>query len=322
MKLERLEKNPILQPRGDDWESLAVFNGGAVLKDGNIHLFYRAIGEYTNYISNIGHAVFGPDLKLIERSSEPCFKPDFSFWEKSVEDVRITPLDGKYYMTYVATITPCPPAGVRKRLGIPKKEQAPTRIVVAETEDFKEFKRLGYLTPYDTDQRDTVIFPEKINGRIAVLHRPGNWIGPEYGTDKPAIWFAYLDRWGTQLYDHKLVMKSEFDWESYKIGAGPPPIKTEKGWLLIYHGVQLNRTYRAGAALLDLEEPWKVIARTKEPILEPEMKYECIGDMPNVVFPQGMVALGDELIVFYGGADKVVAASKVNLKEFINNLIG
>lgn len=78
----------------------------------------------------------------------------------------------------------------------------------------------------------------------------------------------------------------------------PSPIKTEKGWLLIYHGVQLNRTYRAGAALLDLEEPWKVIARTKEPILEPEMEYECIGDMPNVVFPQGMVALGDELIVF------------------------
>jgi len=321
MKLERFNGNPILQPRGDDWESLAAYNCGAVLKDGNIHILYRAIGEYTNYISRVGHAIFDTNLNLIERHDDPCFVPDLEFWEKSVEDVRITSLDGKFYLTYVVTITPCPPAGVRKRMGLPMIPQAPTRVAVAETTDFTNFTRLGFLTPYGTNQRDTVIFPERINGKIAVLHRPSDWIGSSYGTDKPAIWFAYLDRWEGGLSGHKLVMKSENDWQSYKIGAGPPPIKTEKGWLLIYHGVQLNRTYRAGAVLLDLKEPWKVIARTASPILEPETEYECIGDMPNVVFPEGAVVLGEELLVFYGGADKVCSVAKINLEEFITKLL-
>jgi predicted GH43/DUF377 family glycosyl hydrolase len=320
MKLERFNENPILRLRGDDWESLAAYNCGVVLKDDKIHVLYRAIGEYTYYISRVGHAIFDTNLNLVERQDQPCFGPDLKFWEKSVEDIRITPLNGKFYITYTVTITPSPPAGVRRRLGIPKIPQAPTRIAVAETEDFISFKRLGFLTPYGTDQRDTVIFPEKINGKIAVLHRPSNWVGSSYGTDKPGIWFAYLDRWEGGLSGHKLVMKSEYDWESYKIGAGPPPLKTEKGWLLIYHGVQLNRTYRAGAVLLDLEEPWKVIARTASPILEPETEYECVGDMPNVVFPQGAVVLSEDLHVFYGGADKVCSVAKINLKKFIGGL--
>ena len=322
MKLERFKENPIIQPRGDDWESSAAYNGGAVLKDGKIHILYRAIGEYKNYISRVGHAVFDTDLNLIKRHDEPCFTPEFSFWEKSVEDIRITPLNGKFYVTYVVTITPCPPAGVRDRLGMPMIPQAGTRVAVAETTDFVNFKRLGFITPYGTNQRDTVIFPEKINGKIAVLHRPAEWIGDSYGTDKPAIWFAFLDRWEGGLSDHKLVMKSEFDWETYKIGAGPPPIKTDKGWLLIYHGVQMNRTYRAGAALLDLEAPWKVIARTESPILEPETDYECVGDMPNVVFPQGAVVVDGELLVFYGGADKVLGTARANLNKFVDDLLG
>jgi predicted GH43/DUF377 family glycosyl hydrolase len=321
MKLERYNGNPILRPRGDDWESLAAYNCGAVFKDGNIHILYRAIGEYTNYISRVGHAIFDTDLNLVERHDQPCFVPDLTFWEKSVEDVRITPLDGKFYITYVVTITPCPPAGVRRRLGLPKIPQAPTRIAVAETTDFVNFTRLGFLTPYGTNQRDTVIFPERINGKIAVLHRPAEWIGSSYGTDRPGIWFAYLDRWEGGLFDHKLVMKSENDWQSYKIGAGPPPIKTDKGWLLIFHGVDDNRTYKAGAALLDLKKPWQVIACTSSPILEPEQDYECVGDMPNVVFPQGAVIVGEELLVFYGGADKVCSVAKINLEKFITELL-
>lgn len=321
MELKRFEENPILQPRGDDWESLAVTNCGAAYKNGKIHLFYRAIGEYTYYISRVGHAIFDTDLNLVERFENPCFVPELNFWERSVEDVRLTELDGRFYMTYVVTITPCPPAGVRRRLGTPKVEQAPTRIAVAETTDFSNFTRLGFMTPYVTNQRDTVIFPEKINGNIAVLHRPSDWIGSSYGTDLPGIWFSYLDRWEGGMFDHKLVMKSENDWQSYKTGAGPPPIKTDKGWLLIFHGVNKNRTYRAGAALLDLEEPWKVIARTSSPILEPEQDYECIGDMPNVVFPQGAVIVGDELLIFYGGADKVCCVARTNLEKFTTKLL-
>ncbi|MCK4450027.1 MAG: glycosidase, partial [Anaerolineae bacterium] len=96
---------------------------------------------------------------------------------------------------------------------------------------------------------------------------------------------------------------------------------TDKGWLLIYHGVHENRVYRAGAALLDLEVPWKVVARTPEPILEPEEAYEREGDVPNVVFPEGVAVVGEELLVFYGGADKVCCAASVNLGELVDYLL-
>ncbi len=159
--------------------------------------------------------------------------------------------------------------------------------------DFKEFRRLGVITPYDAEERNTVLFPE-IGGRIAALHRPANW------GDKPGIWFSYLTGIPGMMVEHVRVMGPERWWERVKIGAGPPPIKTERGWLLIYHGVDERNVYRAGIALLDLENPWKVISRLEEPVLEPEERYEVEGDVPNVVFPTGAVTVGDQIYVFYG----------------------
>jgi len=291
--------------------------------DGKIHLLYRATGEFVQYISRLGHAVFDGDLNLVERSDEPCFTPDLELWERSVEDARLTLLEGRLYMTYVITPTPCPPYSVRRRLELPPVPQARTRISLAEVtyeSGQMGFQRLAIITPYGSNQRDTVLFPEKIGGRYAALHRPSAWTGPGYPTDLPAIWFATLNDLADGMQGHRLVMKSERPWENRKIGAGPPPIKTDEGWLLIYHGVTQERVYRAGAALLDLEEPWKVIGRTSEPILEPEEEYERIGDVPNVVFPEGAVVIGDELVVFYGGADKVCCAASVRLDELVNYL--
>ena len=324
MKLERYQGNPILEPRGDGWESLETYNPAAIHLDGKIHLLYRATGEFVNYISRLGHAVFDENLNLVERSDEPCFLPNLELWERSVEDARLTVLDGRLYMTYVITPTPCPPYSVRRRLGMPPVLQARTRISLAEVTceaGRPSFQRLGIITPYGSNQRDTVLFPDKIGGRHAALHRPSAWIGPGYPTDIPGIWFAFLDDLSGGMSGHRLVMKSEQPWENRKIGAGPPPIKTDEGWLLIYHGVTQERVYRAGAALLDLEEPWKVIARTPEPILEPEKDYERIGDVPNVVFPEGAVVIGDELVVFYGGADVVCCAASIGLGELVNYLL-
>ncbi|RLC67473.1 MAG: hypothetical protein DRI48_02190 [Chloroflexi bacterium] len=324
MKLRRYKGNPILNPRRDDWESLEAYNPAAVYLDGKIHLLYRATGEYVEYVSRLGHAIFDENLNLVERFDEPCFTPNLELWEMSVEDARLTPLEGRLYMTYVITLTPCPPYSVRRRLGMPPRPQARTRISLAEVTwevGRMSFQRLGVITPYGSNQRDTVLFPAKIGGRYAALHRPSAWVGPGYPTDTPGIWFAYLDDLPGRMYGHRLVMKSEQRWESRKIGAGPSPVKTDKGWLLIYHGVDQNRVYRAGAALLDLEEPWKVIARTPEPILEPEEEYERIGDVPDVVFPEGAVVIGDDLIVFYGGADVVCCAASVRLNEFVNYLL-
>lgn len=324
MKLRRYEGNPILKPRGDGWESLEAYNPAAVYLDGKIHLLYRATGDYVNYVSNLGHAIFDENLNLVERFDDPCFTPSLELWERSVEDARLIPLAGRLYMTYVITATPCPPYSVRRRLGLPPVPQVRTRISLAEVtceSDRMSFQRLGIITPYGSNQRDTVLFPEKIGGRYAALHRPSAWIGPDYPTDIPGIWFAFLDDLSGGMHGHRLVMKSEQRWEGRKIGPGAPPIKTDEGWLLIYHGVSKNREYRAGAALLDLEEPWKVIARLSEPILEPEEEYERVGDVPNVVFPEGAVTIGDELIVFYGGADEVCCAATVNRDALVNYLL-
>jgi predicted GH43/DUF377 family glycosyl hydrolase len=119
-------------------------------------------------------------------------------------------------------------------------------------------------------------------------------------------------------------MKPERSWESRKIGAGPPPIKTEDGWLLLYHGVEGRRgetIYRAGAALLDLHNPSRVIARSREPILEPTEDYEKYGDVPNVVFPEGAVVLEGKLYLYYGGGDKVCCLAMVKLRELIDWLL-
>ena len=321
MKLKRYSGNPILEPRGDDWESVSVFNPSAIYKDGKIHLYYRALGDYYQSVSRIGYAIFDDDLNLVERQSDPVLIPDERMWEWSLEDPRVTEIDGDIYLTYVVT-TPNPPSEIRKRLGIPKPgPTAQPRTALATVKDFREFKRYGFITPYGADERDVVLFPEKIGGKYAVLHRPHNWVGEEYGTSGTSIWYATTDSIDQKITNHKLVMKAETEWEGNKLGAGPPPIKTESGWLLIYHGVDSNKVYRAGAALLDLKEPWNVLARTREPILEPIEDFEKNGDVPNVVFPEGMVVVDKSLIVFYGAADKVCCAASVNLDEFIGDLL-
>ena len=139
--------------------------------------------------------------------------------------------------------------------------------------------------------------------------------------ERPGMWFAFLDGLPGRMYGHKMIIGPEQPWEAWKIGAGPPPIRTDAGWLLIYHGVDPDLVYRAGAALLNLEQPWKVIARTPQPILEPEEEYEREGDVPNVVFPEGAVIIGDELVIFYGAADKVCCVASVRLDELINHLM-
>jgi len=321
VKLVRYEGNPILEPRGDDWESVATFNCAAIHKDGVIHVLYRAVGDYAHYASRLGHAIFDEELGLVERLDEPCFGPRLKLWELSIEDPRLTELEGELYLTYVVTPTPSPPGAVRRRLGIPKPMQAAPRTALARVMGFRTFERLGIITPYHADERDVVLFPEKIQGRYAAIHRPSNWIGPGHPVERPSIWFAFLDGLPGRMYEHKVIMKPEQTWEGKKIGAGPPPIKTDAGWLLIYHGVDENSAYRAGAALLDLEEPWKLVARTPQPILEPQEEYEREGDVPNVVFPEGAVVSSDELLVFYGAADKVCCVASTSLDELVAHLL-
>lgn len=306
MRLERYVGNPILQPQPKHlWESKAVFNCATVYNGGKVHMLYRAIGEYDNYISRIGYAVSRDGVNFV-RNKEPIFTPKVEFDKGACEDPRITKIDNKFYVTYVALCKPPFEGG--------KYVPNSTRIALASTNNFREFKRHGDITPKGAKERDAVFFPEKIKGRYVMLHRPRNWIGDKYGTKKPSIWIAYsndLIHW----YGHKIVMKPHEWWEFKQIGAGAPPIKTERGWLEFYHGVDKNHVYRLGVALFDLADPSILLARQGDPILEPEKCYEVHGDASNIVFTCGAIRLGNQYYVYYGGADKVIGVATVNVDK-------
>ncbi|MHA1616608.1 MAG: glycosidase [Candidatus Njordarchaeales archaeon] len=334
--LEKFEGNPILKPRSG-WEKEAVFNPAAFFFDGKVFLFYRANGDWSEAISRLGIA-WSRDGYHFERFGEPIFEPKLDFEKWGIQDPRTTIIGDTLYMTYVGCPGRCdPPLSILEKMGLPREEFE--RIVAEKkgtipriglaslkleflkepTKIKNKFIRYGPITPPDVHQRDAALFSEKINGLYAMVHRPRNWVGPEYGTHAPSIWIGYsrdLINWG----NHRIVMRPRENWESEKIGAGPPPIKTERGWLLIYHGVDDKHVYRAGAALLDLDDPLRVIGRLSYPILEPKEDYERIGVVPNVVFPEGAVVLNGELFVYYGAADKYCCVATCDLEELLDAL--
>jgi predicted GH43/DUF377 family glycosyl hydrolase len=305
--LERHNKNPILLPNEDTWwESEAVFNP-AVLYDGNkVHMLYRAIGEYKQYISRFGYAC-STDGFSFERKNEIALEPTEEYEKYGIEDPRLVMIDNQVYITYVV-------------LSDYVSKGPVCSTALATTDDFHNYKRIGIITSEGSDNKDVVFFPEKINQKYLSLHRPRSWVGPRFGIDKPSIWIAEGNTL-SNFDNHTLLMKPEQDWEELKIGAGPPPIKSNQGWLLIYHGVDKDSVYRAGAALLDLNNPAKVIARTKQPILQPEENYERIGDVNNVVFPTGACVIDERLHVYYGGADKVCCLAVVELNDLLSHIL-
>jgi predicted GH43/DUF377 family glycosyl hydrolase len=301
LKLTRFQSNPIITPRqGLDWEVGGTFNPGAVIDGGTVHLLYRAVDP--NKISRLGYARTINDTKIDFRPPDPVLIPSTEWEEFGCEDPRITNFEGTFYVTYTAYSWRGP------------------RIALASTKDFHDFEKHGLIGPGRND-KDCVIFPERINGRIAMLHRLMSRVQIAYFEDFDSLvdsanfWNGYVKH----LDDYE-VIRSTFPWERRKVGAGSPPIKTDRGWLVLYHGVSIESIYRVGAILLDLDTPSKVLARTKEPILEPEIEFEKFGVVPNVVFPDGAIVRGGELIVYYGGADKVCCVARAPLDEFLDEL--
>lgn len=212
-----------------------------------------------------------------------------------IEDCRVTYLEDKYYLTFTSVSDNGVGVGMRT------------------TKDWKTFKKHGMILP--PHNKDCAIFEEKINGKYYALHRPSSVdIGGNY------IWLAEsLDglHWG----NHQCLMKTRpGHWDSARVGAGAAPIKTEKGWLEIYHGANDKHQYCLGALLLDLNQPSKVIARSEKPIMIPSATYELTGFFGNVVFTNGHIVNGDELTIYYGASDEVVCAAKFSIKEILSCL--
>lgn len=339
IKLKRAKENPILLPNKNVWwESKAVFNPGAVLIDGKVYLLYRAIGEYDTYISRIGLAASNDGITFERTSEDPIIEPQDDYDKWACEDPRVTKIGDTFHITYVALSTRIREGG-KPTYEIIHNLNSQTALVT--TKDFIKFKRHGIITPKNSDNRDVVIFPEKINGKFAILHRPHRWCknwledprskkidaGIPLPFDKlpqrPATWISYsydLKNW----FDHKLLIYSSHK-NDEKTGPGAPPIKTDAGWLIIYHHVEKDEkgmvVYTAKAALLDLKNPHKIIAKIPYPVLVPEAEYEIKGDVDNVVFPTGVFVKDNDLFVYYGAADKYCGLATVNLGEILDELL-
>ena len=288
MKLRRYTGNPVLAPIAEHpWESRTVFNCGVAQNDDGVVLIYRAQGMADN-VSRLGYAVSRDGYAFLRRD-RPVFAPADETEAFGVEDPRLTRIGDDLYMVYTAWS----PLGIQ--------------VAMASTRDFAVWRRHGIVLP-GPDNKDAAIFPEQVGGRYVMFHRI-----------PPAIWLAYSDdlvHWG----DYRKIMEPRPGlWDGLKLGAGGPPLKTERGWLCIYHGVDPDRVYRLGVVLLDREDPTKVLNWPVSPILEPEEPWELRGDVPNVVFTCGTAEVGNEYLVYYGGADKVIGvatADKAALLDF------
>ncbi|WP_138756329.1 glycoside hydrolase family 130 protein [Paenibacillus sinopodophylli] len=226
---------------------------------------------------------------------QPALFPENALEAWGIEDPRVTQMGDIYYITYSSASA----HGVG--------------VGLAETWDFRTFKRRGLMLA--PENKDVMIFPEKINGKYYALHRP---VPKSFGS--PEMWIAEspdLDHWGNH---HFLMGLSEQGWDSARMGGGAVPIRTGRGWLVLYHGADSTHRYCMGAALLDLESPAKVIARSRIPVLEPEAAYEVNGFFGKVVFSCGALLSDQTVRMYYGAADEVMAVVDIPLEDIFNTL--
>ncbi len=309
--LKRFEGNPILTPiESHSWEASEVFNPAALYAKGKVHILYRAMSK--DNTSVFGYASSRDGLHVSERLPEPVYVPREEFEQKlnpggnsGCEDPRLTKLGDTIYMCYTAFDGRHPP-------GVALTSIAATDFTAKR---WKWTKPIRISSP-DRDDKDAAIFPKKINGKYAILHR----------VDGVSIWLDLvpdLKFSGGKVLGGKILMSPlETAWDSVKIGIAGPPIETSKGWLLLYHGVsRRGGHYKVHAALLDKKDPTRILYRTRNSILKPKMAYEKEGVVPNVVFPCSAVVIKKKLFVYYGGADRVVGVATIELNKLLGDLL-
>jgi predicted GH43/DUF377 family glycosyl hydrolase len=309
VKLKRFFDNPILTPNEQNpWEAQATFNPGVVYEKGRVHLLYRAMSN--DNTSVLGYASSADGTRITERLPDPVYVPRNDFEMKQVaggnsgcEDPRLTRIGDKLYMCYTAFSGKNPPRVALTHIKLDD--------FLAKRWDWAE---PVLISPPDLADKDAAIFPRKIEGKYVILHRLGD-----------SIWVDFVDdldfngnRW---IYGQVLMTPRPMPRVHQKIGIAGPPIETPHGWLLLYHGVTINHAYyEIKAALLNLNDPMRIIGRTYTAILEPETDYERNGIVNNAVFSCGGAVIENTLYLYYGGADKVTAVATVRLNELLEKL--
>jgi predicted GH43/DUF377 family glycosyl hydrolase len=307
--MKRYVGNPILKAReGHAWEANGVFNPASVEIDGKIYIVYRAMSDVNT--STMGLAITTDGVTLDERLPLPIYTPREDFEQKlssptgnsGCEDPRVVQIGDTLYMTYTAYN------------GVQPPKVAITTIAVSDFVAKKfNWTKPNIVSPEGIDDKDACLLPEAIAGQYYIFHRIGNHICVDYVTDPT---FATQKA----IRCIQIVSPRPGMWDSAKVGIAGQPIKTDRGWIMFYHGVSKTSTYRVGAVLLDLHDPTIVLARTIGPIFEPHEKYEKEGVVSKVVFPCGEVLRGDTVYVYYGGADKVVGVATITLQELLDAL--
>jgi predicted GH43/DUF377 family glycosyl hydrolase len=317
--LKKFEGNPIIAPNpAHPWKSRATFNPAAVEAGGRIHVLYRALGD--DDLSVFGHASSPDGVMFDEHSEGPVYrtrarselaKEHLAPYQSpsgggfgGCEDPRATKIDGRVYVTYT------------EWNGWDAPRVALTSI--AEDDFLKKkwkWKKPAHISPPNQPHKNWSIFPEKIQGKYAILHSIAPSVQIGYFDDLDFDGDTYID-------SHFRPSVREDAWDSRIRGAGPPPLKTKDGWLVLYHATDdLDPgRYKIGAMLLDLEDPTKILYRAVAPILAPDEAYENAGFKSGVVYSCGAVALDDKLRVYYGGTDTVVCVAEADLDEFLKEL--
>ena len=285
---------PVLTETGEtEIMEIALNDADLIATDARV-VRYKGV-DYLTTLSHLRLFCSEDGVNFIEPEGYPKLFGSGKLQTFGIEDCRVTWLEDKYYLTFTAVSASGVGVGMRT------------------TTDWKTYESYGMILP--PHNKDVAIFEEKINGMYYMLHRPSSVdIGGNY------IWLAQSPdgmHWG----DHKCIAKTRVDnWDSARVGAGAAPIKTEKGWLEIYHGANAQHQYCLGALLLDLNDPSKVLARTHDPIMMPTEPYEVSGFFGHVVFTNGHVVNGDTITMYYGAADEFVCGAHFSLKDIFRAL--
>jgi predicted GH43/DUF377 family glycosyl hydrolase len=331
----------ILEPTENKFENHGVLNP-AVMRVGNeIHLFYRATNK-ANY-STIGHCILNSPTEVAYRSEEPIIVPVEPYESHGVEDPRIVCINGTFYITYTAydgqnalgALITSNDLKTFHREGIvtPQLTYHEFKLCIESCNDLNEkYLRFVKLLTKRTDpetvvkqflwDKDVVLFPRKINGKFALLHRIYPDIQIVYFNDFQDLTYPFWKEYLMKINDF-ILLSGKADFEASYIGGGCPPIETPEGWLLIYHGVEDSNEgyiYHTGVSLMDLDDPTKEIGRLQQPLFSPELEWEKTGVVNNVVFPTGAIIENELLYIYYGAADKRIGVVSVNLDELIQEI--
>ena len=296
----RYPGNPILTAADFPMNVNSVFNPGATTYEGETLLLCRV--EHRTGLSSlvVAHSRDGLTDWIVEpdRCMEPLTDTHDEMW--GIEDPRITKCGDEYYIVYTGFSTSGP------------------LVCLAVTTDFREFRRLGVLS--SPEDKDAALFPCQIGGSWMLIHRPV----PRIESIGAHIWVSTspdMAHWGNP----QLLLEARRGgyWDANKVGLGPPPLLTDEGWLIGYHGVRVTAAgslYRMGLALLDRDDPTKLVARGSDWVMGPTEPYEVTGDVPGVVFPSGWNLLddGDTLRTYYGAADTSIAVADASLAEVLD----